>query len=133
MIQVFYTDVGGELLVDMKGHGELENMEHLDVMCAATTTLANTLALNVMTVHELGMLEGDPTVYIGDDGEGVARIACKPRPEYYGIVKIIFKTVEVGLTYLATMYPDKIEVNVEVKGSTEGSHTAKADSIQPKG
>jgi hypothetical protein len=109
MIQIYYTDVGGELRVDMKGHGELENMQHLDVMCAVTTVLTNTLGINAYNAEALGMLEEPPVVYVGDDGEGKARILAKPKAEYYGIVKTMFETVAAGFLYLATMHPENVE------------------------
>ena len=90
MIQIYYTDAGGELRVDMKGHGELENIQQLDVMCAATTVLANTLGINAYSAEQLGMLEEPAIVYIGDDGEGKARILAKPKAEYYSTVKTMF-------------------------------------------
>jgi uncharacterized protein YsxB (DUF464 family) len=108
MVQIYYTTVGGELRVDMKGHGDLENIEQLDVMCAATTTLANTLSLNVMTAHKLGWLDEEPTVYVGDDGEGMARILCKPKPEVYYVVKTMFETIATGFGYLAALYPANV-------------------------
>lgn len=110
MIQIYYTDAGGELRVDMKGHGELENIEHLDVMCAVTSILSNTLGINAYNAEELGMLEEPATVYIGEDGEGMARVLAKPKPEYYAIVKTIFETVVTGFTYLATIFPEHVEL-----------------------
>lgn len=109
MIQIYYTDVGGELRVDMKGHGELENIQGLDVMCAVTTVLSNTLGINAYSAEQLGMLEEPAVVYIGDDGEGKARILAKPKAEYYGTVKTMFETVAAGFVYLATMFPDCVE------------------------
>ena len=87
MVQLYFTNAGGEFRLDMKGHGDLENIEGLDVMCAVTTTLANTLSLNIHSCDELGMLEEEATIYIGDDAEGKARILCKPKPQYYETVK----------------------------------------------
>lgn len=107
MIHVYYTDINGELRLDMKGHGELENMEKLDVMCAAATTLANTLALMVNTYEEVGMLY-EKLVYVGDDGEGKARILAKPKPEYFNTVKTSFETIACGFLPLAHLYPDKV-------------------------
>ena len=110
MVQIYFTDAGGELRVDMKGHGDLENIEKLDVMCAACTTLANTLSLNVLSAEETGYLEEPPTVYIGEDGEGRARILCKPRAEHYALVKAVFITVVNGFLMLSALYPEHVEL-----------------------
>lgn len=109
MVQVYYTDAGGELRLDMKGHGDLENMEKLDVMCAASTTLANTLSINIMSAFDLGFFEEEPTIYIGDDAEGKARILCKPKAEYYHTVKCIFTTIVNGFALLSRIYPEHVE------------------------
>lgn len=113
MVQIYYNKVGGELRIDMKGHGDLENIQKLDVICAATTTLANTLSLNVLTANKLGLLDEEPTVYVGDDGEGEARILCKPKPEGYYVVKMMYETIATGFGYLATLYPDHVALVVE--------------------
>ena len=113
MIRIFYTYVGGELRVDIDGHGELANLEGLDVMCAATTTLTNTLAFAVINAEECGLLDEKPTVYVGEDGEGRARILCKPAPEHYAIVKAMFVTVINGYSILATLYPDFVQLFTE--------------------
>lgn len=107
MIHVYYTDVNGELRLDMKGHGELKNIEELDVMCAVCTTLANTLALMVNTYEEADMLE-DKVVFVGDDGEGKARILAKPKPEYFNIVKTSFETIACGFLPLSYLYPNNV-------------------------
>ena len=109
MVKIYFTDEGGEFRVDMLGHGELANIEQLDVMCAVTTTLANTLSLNIKSIAECGMLMEEPTIYIGDDAEGKARILCKPLPEYHSIVKSVYITIINGFCLLAALYPEHIE------------------------
>lgn len=113
MVRIFYTDVGGELRVDLDGHGDLRNFESLDVMCAAVTTLTNALAFAVINAEEQGMLDEKPTVYVGEDSEGKTRILCKPKGEFYGIVKAMFVTVINGYRILGTYYPDHVEFNCE--------------------
>ena len=109
MVQIYMYEGEGELRVDVKGHGDLENIQKLDVMCAAVTTLTNSLALMVLTFEESGMLEEKATVYVGDDGEGKARTLAKPKPEFHPYVKTAFETVSAGYLYLATMYPEYVE------------------------
>ncbi|MBQ2876994.1 MAG: ribosomal-processing cysteine protease Prp [Clostridia bacterium] len=105
MVNGYYTDVGGELRLDIEGHGNIENIEGLDVMCAAVSTLTNALAINVLAADKSGWLEEEATVYVGEDGEGRARILCKPRPEYYSLVKMAFAVICNGLSMLSTLYP----------------------------
>lgn len=112
MIQVYFNDEGGVFLLDVKGHGELGNFEGLDVMCAATTTLTNTLAVNVLTYEEEKMLSEKPTVYVGDDGEGRARVKCVPKPEFYPACSAGFRAVVTGYQMLAAMYPDHVQFNI---------------------
>ena len=112
MIQVYFTDGGGELRVDMSGHGDLGNMQGLDVMCAAATTLANTLSMSVMVMDNAGCLE-EATIYIGDDAEGKARILCKPKPEYYNILKTVYATVINGFILLSRIYPEHVALTRE--------------------
>jgi uncharacterized protein YsxB (DUF464 family) len=109
MLRIFYSDEGGELRVDLDGHGDLRNFENLDVMCAAVTTLTNTLSFSVIRAENAGMLDENPTVYVGEDGEGKGRILCVPKPEYYSIVRTMFETVIGGYQILATYYPDHVE------------------------
>ena len=113
MIRIFYTDAGGELRVDLDGHGNMANFEALDVMCAATTTLTNTLAFAVIAAEEQEMLDEKPTVYVGEDGEGRARILCKPVPKHYAVVKAMFVTVINGYRILSTLYPDYVQLFTE--------------------
>lgn len=105
MVQVYYTDINGEMRVDIQGHGNLKNIENLDVMCAAATTLTNTLAINVLAMKEANFLEEEPVVYIGDDGEGKARVLCKPKAEFYALCKAKFTAVVTGYQVLADIYP----------------------------
>ena len=116
MIQIYFKEDDGRLTVDIKGHGDLENIQGLDVMCAATTTLADTLGLNIQSAEQCGMLEGEPTVYVGDDGEGIARLEALPKPEYYNIVKTMFVTVTTGFLFLSQMYPEYVQYGAEVFG-----------------
>lgn len=109
MVQIYFYEGGGVFRIDMQGHGDLANMEGLDVMCAASTTLANSLALMVMTFNDSEMLGEEPTVYIGDDGEGKAQIIAKPKPNYHNIVKSAFETAAIGFLHLSVLYPEKIE------------------------
>lgn len=113
MVQVYYTDAHGELRADILGHGNLKNIEDLDVMCAAATTLTNTLAVNVLSMKEAGFLEEEPVVYIGDDGEGKARLMCKPKAEYYALCKAKFTAVVTGYQVLASIYPLYVGFNHE--------------------
>ena len=108
MVQIYFTDEGGELRIDMLGHADLKNIEKLDVLCAACTTLADSLSLMAMVFDESEMLEEPATIYVGDDGEGKARILCKPKPEFYRIVRTAFDTASAGFSYLSTFYPEHV-------------------------
>lgn len=108
MVNGYFTNAGGEFCLDIQGHGNIENIEGLDVMCAAVSTLTNALAINVLSAHEVGWLEEDPIVYVGDDSEGKARILCKPRPQYYALLKTAYTVICNGLVMLATLYPEHV-------------------------
>ena len=109
MIQVFYIAEKGTLRVDINGHGDLRNAEGLDVYCAAATALTNTLGVNAISAWESGFLDEEPTVYVGDEGEGRARIVVKPKPEYYGLISSIVNAITIGYQTLAVFHPEAVE------------------------
>lgn len=111
MVQAYFTDKdkGGVLRVDINGHANLKNAEGLDVLCACCTTLANTLALNVKTFEEAGMLKSEPVIYLGENGDGKARISCVPNEMYYAVVRTAFTAIIIGFEMLSRYYPSEVE------------------------
>ena len=110
MIKIFTKFEGNEFLIDISGHGELENIEKLDVMCAAVTTLTNALSLTVHAMWDMGLLTEDPILYVGDDGEGNARIKAKATEESRALVATAFSTIITGYRYLSVLYPEHVEL-----------------------
>ncbi len=117
MVQVYFTDKdkGGTLRCDINGHANIKNAEGLDVLCACCTTLANTLALNIKTFESMDMLKDGAVVYLGENGDGKARISCSPKEMYYGIVRTAFTAVIIGFEMLSKYYPDEVQFVRELK------------------
>lgn len=76
-----------------------------DLVCAAVSTLALTIAQCVKDASDLGWLRKNPTLKMED---GDACIKAKPVPEKEPIIGAMFTTVVRGLEMLAVNYPDYI-------------------------
>ena len=109
MVRIYFTLEAGVYRVDVDGHANLKNVDGVDVYCAAVTTLTNTLATNAIAMFEAGTLEEEPTIYIGDEGEGRARIALKPTPEYFGNATLIVNAIVTGYKMLSVFHPEAVE------------------------
>ena len=107
MIQVIYHRLYNRVTVTSHaGSGP----EGHDLVCAAVSTLALTLAANV------SYMEAQEGAYdvITKLEEGNAEIQCSPYRRYKDSVEQIFRSICVGFELLATKYPDNI--SYEVRG-----------------
>lgn len=101
MIEVTYDRVHDRLTV--VGHARSAEPGR-DLICAACSILALTLAANVEQMEKGGCAVD--TVYVL--GEGNAEISCRPRPRFRAVVKQTFQSVCIGFEILAGKYPDYI-------------------------
>lgn len=93
-----------ELWLNMYGHAEGGAYGH-DLICAAATTLAYTLAQVVTFMDERGDLKEAPVVHIT---QGEAQISFRPREPEQG--RITMDVLRAGLGCLAHNYPQNISL-----------------------
>ena len=93
-----------KLWLSMYGHAEGGAYGH-DLICAAATTLAYTLAQVVTNMDERGELKEAPAVHII---QGEAQISFRPRDAEQG--RITMDVLRAGLGCLAHNYPKNISL-----------------------
>ena len=95
--------------VTITGHAGSGPEGH-DLVCAAVSALALTLAGNVAYMEAQGAVRNVTT----NLGEGNAEIQCSPVRKYKDSAEQIFRSICVGFELLATKYPGNI--SYEVRG-----------------
>lgn len=105
MIEVVYHREHNRLTV--KGHAK-SNEPGRDLICAACSILALTMAANVGHMSDSGCVTDAVTVL----ENGNAEISCRPRAKYKDSVKQTFISVCVGFEILASKYPAYISYAV---------------------
>lgn len=105
MIEVIYYREHNRLTV--KGHAH-SNEYGRDLVCAAASALALTLAANVGNMASKDYVTAYTTILEPGDAE----ISCNPRTRYRDSVKQVFMSVCVGFEILADQYPDFISYSV---------------------
>ena len=101
MIKVRYDRDENKLTV--QGHAK-SNTYGRDLVCAAASTLAVTMSVNVRFLADGGYVE-NPVIKLE---EGYAEISCKAAANYAESVRQVFMSVCVGFEMLAAEYPDYI-------------------------
>lgn len=81
-----------------------------DIVCAAVSTLIQTLALCVLGYTH--GLEGEPTVTVGDTRDEATEISCTPLPEREREISLIYWYCICGLDALCERYPENIGITV---------------------
>ena len=105
MIRVTYHRLYNRVTVE--GHAGAGPEGH-DLVCAAVSTLALTLAGNVAYMESQGAVRDVITKL----EEGNAEIQCSPYRRYKDSVEQIFRSICVGFELLATKYPKNISYDV---------------------
>ena len=78
-----------------------------DIICAAASILAYTLAQTLVQMNKQGWLKKAPHI---DLEEGKSLVICRPKEEYFYECLMAFFVAEVGYTLLANNYPQYVEV-----------------------
>ena len=105
MIQViYYRDYHR---VRVEGHAKSGEFGR-DLICAAVSTLAVTLAENVAAMEESGHVR----TMTADLAPGNAEISCTPVSRFQSIVKVIFDAICIGFDRLSKEYPDYITYEI---------------------
>jgi uncharacterized protein YsxB (DUF464 family) len=105
MIQVKYHRQYNRVTVE--GHAGAGPEGH-DLVCAAVSALAVTLAANVSYMEAQEAVHG----VIAKLEEGNAEIQCTPYRRYKDSVQQVFRSICVGFELLATKYPENISYEV---------------------
>ena len=110
MIKATFTrdDESKALILKVKGHAGQDTTGH-DIVCAAASILAYTVAQYLQYVHDRGGLQKKPHIVLND---GDALIVAKPTQEFEGEVLNAFFVAEVGYSLLANNYPQYVELKM---------------------
>lgn len=98
MIRVAYSREG--LWVSVEGHAESGPFGQ-DLVCAAVSGLAVTLAENIRAMEKEGKLKDACRELDG----GSARLSCEPKNRFRREAEAVFTTVIRGLNCLGRVYP----------------------------
>lgn len=93
--------------VTIQGHA-LSNEYGKDLVCAACSTLAVTLAANIRYLESKGYV----TEAVSRLDPGEAELSCAPATRYRDSVRQMFMAVCVGFEVLADQYPDYIRYEI---------------------
>ena len=105
MIQAVYYRKYNRLTV--KGHAKSAEPGR-DLICAAASALAYTLAANVANMADNGQVR-EPVMNMN---EGDTEISCRPRHNLKATVTLVFDTVCAGFDLLAHQYPEYISYEI---------------------
>ena len=106
MIHAVYHRKFNRLTVE--GHARSAEPGH-DLVCAAASTLAYTLAHNVMGLEDGGQIRKAPVIELE---EGKAEVCVSPRSNFRSVVVLIFDTICAGFSLLAHDYPEYITYEI---------------------
>ena len=105
MIQVVYHRSYHRLTVE--GHAHSGEPGH-DLVCAAASALAYTLAANVANMADNGQVR-IPSMELSN---GKAEISCNPVSRFKNTVTLVFDSVCVGFELLAKNYNEYIQYKI---------------------
>ena len=105
MIQVTYHRRYHRLTVE--GHAQSGEPGH-DLVCAAASALAYTMAANVANMADNGQVR-EPIMKLNP---GEAEVGCNPATRYKATVGLVFDSVCLGFELLAMNYPDYISYEI---------------------
>lgn len=108
MIQAQFqkSEDGKTLIFTVHGHsGQAEPGQ--DIVCAAASILAYTVAQMVNTMHEDGKLKKHPRIRM-DSGDAI--ITCKPTRQYFNEALLIYSVAQTGYDLLAHNYEKYVRV-----------------------
>ena len=80
-----------------------------DIVCAAESALAYTLAASVMRFGAQGGLEDEPVLRFEP---GDIEIRCKPKADYRSAVELLYEHTMGGYQMLQNSYPDNVAVSM---------------------
>lgn len=90
--------------VQIEGHAKSGEEGH-DLVCAGCSTLAHTLAANVVNWAEAKQAD-EPGVHMF---KGCATISCRPKTRYKAVLQLVMDAICSGFELLAQSYPEYIQ------------------------
>jgi len=108
MIQARFekSEDGKTLILTVKGHAGQADVGQ-DIVCAAASILAYTVAQVVKTMHDEGKLKKKPNIRL-ESGDAV--ITCKATKQYYAEALHTYSVAQVGYALLQHNYPDYMQL-----------------------
>ena len=104
MIHTVFYQKDGTVCMQMQGHAKTAPKGE-DLVCAAATTLAYTLAQAVQVLYEQGRLEETPKIQIED---GYAFVSASPNGDSLAETLMVFWVSQVGAYVLEHNYPQAV-------------------------
>ena len=101
------TDTGN-ISLSIKGHAGAAEVGQ-DIVCAAASILAYTVAQLVKDYSANNMLKNKPTIMLH---KGSSTVTCSPKKEYFDEVYHTFFVVQTGLNLLAHNYPQYLDIKL---------------------
>ena len=105
MIRIVYRRKYHRVTVD--GHAQSGEAGH-DLVCAAVSALAYTLAASVINMEAAGQVRDAVTRF----ENGHAELACRAPHRLQATVALVFDTVCVGFELLAAKYPQNVAYEI---------------------
>lgn len=104
--EFFTNEDAGSISLRLSGHaGAAEHGQ--DVICAAASILAYTVAQTLQFMHEQGAMQKKPHIRLK---EGDTLIVAKPKEESYAETLHTFFVAQVGFHLLSHNYPKYVEL-----------------------
>ena len=105
--EFFTNKESGSITLKLSGHaGQAEHGK--DIVCAAASILAYTVAQTLQFMYEQGDLQKKPHIKLA---EGDTIIVAKPKPETYAEALHTFFVAQVGYHLLAHNYPQYVTLS----------------------
>lgn len=104
MIHTHFFQKNGTVCMEMQGHAMMAP-KGADLVCAAATTVAYTLAQAVQFLYEQGLLEEKPKIQIAD---GYALVSAAPKAEAWAETLMAFWVTQAGAYVLEHNYPQAV-------------------------
>jgi uncharacterized protein YsxB (DUF464 family) len=105
--EFFTNKESGSITLKLSGHaGQAEKGQ--DIVCAAASILAYTVAQALQFMYEQGELQKKPHIRLA---EGDTIIVAKPNPETYAEALHTFFVAQVGYHLLAHNYPKYVSLS----------------------
>lgn len=114
----FYTNKeAGSITLAVSGHAGADE-KGKDIVCAASSILAYTVAQTIQFMYEEGGLQKKPNIKLKD---GDCVITAKPKPESYAEALHTFFVAQVGFHLLSHSYPQYVDIEPFYVGESESS------------